>query len=248
MSQYGDLEQALPGLLYGLDHQVDTGLAVAAIEFGAPVYASKGEDAGAGPKVNDKATIAFVANFVAGNVVAGTVTINGGTAVNYSVTYATSHAATFAALVAALGAISGIEVVSSDATARTIVLSANGLLLAVTAAVTGGASQAAVTVTAASDQVLRGVAIRTMVEAASQDGTFAAPGNGTAKYNAKDAVNILTEGKCWVPVADAVQAHATAYLTSAGAWTDEASGNTETPYTFRSSTSGAGLAVLQVVD
>lgn len=247
MSQYGDLEQALPGLLYGLDHQVDTGLAVAAIEFGAPVYASKGEAAGAGPKVNDKATVGFSADFSASNVVAGTVTISGGTTVNYSVTYATSHAATFAALVAALAAIPGVEVVSSNATTRSIVLSANGLLLAVTGAVTGG-SAVTVTVTAASDQVLRGVAIRTMVEAASQDGTFAAPGNGTAKYNAKDAVNILTEGKCWVPVADAVEAHATAYLTSAGAWTDESSGNTQTPYTFRSSTTGAGLAVLQVVD
>lgn len=246
MSQYGDLDQALPGLLYGLDHLVDTGLAVAPIEFGAPVYAPKGEAEKVGPLVNDKATVAFDANFVASNVVAGTVTINGGTAVNYSVTYATSHAATFAALVAALAAISGIQVVSSDATARTIVLSANGLLLAVTGAVTGGASQAAVTVTAGTEMVLRGVAARTLVEAASQDGTFAAPGDGTAKYRTNDAVNIVTEGKLWVPVADAVEAQATVYLTSAGAWTDEASGNTQTPYTFRTSTSGAGLAVLDV--
>ena len=245
MSQYGDLDQALPGLLYGLDHLVDTGLAVAPIEFGAPVYGSKGEADTVGPLVNDKSTLGFSADFSASNVVAGTVTIAGGTAVNYSVTYATSHAATFAALVTALAAIPGIQVISYNATSRSIVLSANGLLLAVTGAVTGG-SAVTVTVTAGTDMVLRGVAARTSVEAASQNGTLATPGNGTAKYNVNDAVNILTQGKLWVPVADAVEANATAYLTSAGAWTDEASGNTQTAYVFRTSTSGAGLAVLDV--
>lgn len=237
MSEYNELEKALPGLKYGLDGKVATGAAQAPISFGKPVFASKGEENKVGPLVNDKATIGFSADFVASNVIAGTVTINGGTAVNYSVTYATSHAATFAALVAALDAIPGIEVVSSNATTRAIVLSANGLLLAVTGAVTGGASQATVTVTAGTEMVLRGVALRTAKNLV----------NGVARYEKQDPVNVLTEGQIWVETADKVDAHAQAYLTSGGEWTDEASGNTATPFTFRSSTSGAGLARLEVV-
>ena len=247
MPAYGDLEQALPGLLSGLNHDVDSGIALAAIEFGAPVYGSVGEEQAVGPLVNDKRTLVYSADFSASNVVAGAVTIAGVEVGTYSITYATSHAATFAALVAALAAIPGVEVVSSNATTRTIVLSANGKLLAVTSAVTGG-SAVTVTNTAGTDMVLRGVALRSAhIEAASQNGTMASPGNGTAKYNATDAVNILVEGRVWVPVAEATDAHKTAYLTSAGVWTDEASGNTQTPYTFRSSTSGAGLVVLDVV-
>ena len=237
MSQYNELDKALPGLKYGLDGKVATGAAQSAIAFGAPVFASKGEENRVGALVNDKATVAFDANFVTANVVAGTVTINGGTAVNYSVNFNTNHATTFAALVAALDAISGIEVVSFDATARTIVLSANGLLLAVTGAVTGGATQAAVTVTAGTDMVLRGVALRTAKILV----------NGLSRYEITDPVNILTDGEVWVNTADAVDAHKQAYLASGGAWTDEASGNTATPYTFRSSTTAAGLARLEVV-
>ena len=237
MTQYNELDKALPGLKYGLDGKVATGAAESPINFGAPVYASKGEENKVGPLVNDKASIGLDASFVTGNTIAGTVTINGGTAVNYSVAFDTNHATTFAALVAALDAISGIEVVSFDATARTIVLSANGLLLAVTGAVTGGASQAAVTVAAGTDMVLRGVALRTAKIIV----------NGLSRYEVTDPVNILTEGQVWVNTADAVDAHKQAYLTSAGAWSDEASGNTATPYTFRSSNTAAGLARLEVV-
>lgn len=233
--EYGAHEKALAGMKFGLESAVVTGLAQAPINFGAPVYASLGEENRVGPLVNDKATLGFSADFGASNVVAGTVTIDGGTAVNYAVTYATSHAATFAALVAALDAIPGIEVVSSDASARSIVLSANGLLLAVTGAVTGG-SAVTVTVTAGTEMVLRGVALR----------TAKAPLNGVARYEIKDPVNILTSGQVWVQTNDAVVAHKRAYLTSTGAWTDESSGNTATPYYFRSNTSAAGLARIEL--
>ena len=236
MREYNELDKALPGLKFGLDGKVATGAAQAPISFGKPVFASKGEENKVGPLVNDKATIGFSADFVASNVIAGTVTVNG-TTVNCGVTYASSHAVTFATFAAALDAIEGIEVVSSNATTRAIVLSANGLLLAVTGAVTGGASQATVTVTAGTEMVLRGVALRTAKNLV----------NGVARYEAKDPVNVLTEGQIWVATADKVDAHAQAYLTSGGAWTDEASGNTATPYTFRSSTAGAGLARLEVV-
>lgn len=236
MSQYNELDKALPGLKFGIDGKVATGAAQAAIGFGKPVYASKGEENKVGPLVNDRVTLGFSADFSASNVIAGNVTVAGGTAVPYSVTFATSHAATFTALVNALDAIPGVEVVSFNATTRSIVLSANGVTLTATCAVTGGTA-VTVTNTVGTDMVLRGVALRTAKNIV----------NGLARYETKDPVNLLTEGQIWVEVADKVEAHAQAYLTPAGAWTDESSGNTATPYTFRSSTTGAGLARLEVV-
>jgi acetylornithine/succinyldiaminopimelate/putrescine aminotransferase len=67
------------------------------------------------------------------------------------------------------------------------------------------------------------------------------------KYEVGDAVNIMGEGLVWVPTADAVVAQAPAYLTTAGAWTDEASGNFATGYKFRKGTAAAGLALLEVI-
>lgn len=234
--EYGKLDKALAGQKFGLDSQVATGVAQAAIGFGAPVYASYGEENKVGPLVNDKATLVFSADFGASNVLAGTIAINGATAVAYaSVTYATSHAATFAAAVASLAAVPGVEVVSSDATSRTIVLSANGLSLVVVAAVTGG-SAVTITNTAGTEMTLRGVALRTAKNSVA----------GVTRYEVGDPVNILTSGQVYVPTADAVVAHKRAYLTSAGAWSDESSGNTATPYYFRSNTAGADLARLEL--
>lgn len=67
------------------------------------------------------------------------------------------------------------------------------------------------------------------------------------KYEAGDAVNIIRTGKVCVPVADAVAAQAKAYLTPAGVWTDEVGSNKATNYIFREGTSGAGLALLEVI-
>ena len=232
MSEYNELDKALPGLKYGIDSTVVTGCAVNPISFGAPVYGVIGEENKVGPLLNDKATVGFSADFSASNVIAGNVAVAGRSAVAYSVTYATSHAATFAALVAAL---KGIEVVSSDAVARSIVLSANGETLVVTGAVTGGTA-VTVTVTAGTEMVLRGVALRSAKAQVA----------GVERYEETDPVNIITEGEVWVTTADTVLAQKQAYLTAGGAWTDEASGNTATGWTFRSSTTGAGLARLEV--
>lgn len=233
--EYGTLEKALPGLKYGIDGTVITGCAVNPIAFGAPVYGVIGEENKVGPLLNDKVTLGFSVDFSASNVIAGNVTVAGGAAVAYSVTYATSHAATFAALVAALDAVPGVEVVSSDATARSIVLSANGETLVVTGAVTGGTA-VTVTNTAGTEMVLRGVALRSAKAQVA----------GVERYEETDPVNVITAGEVWVQTNDAVLAQKQAYLTSGGAWTDEASGNTATGFMFRSSTAGAGLARLEL--
>lgn len=149
MPAYGDIDKALPGLLFGTEHNVISGPAAVEIAFGSPVYQAEGEE---------------------------------------------------------------------------------NKLYAV----------------AAAGRHLRGVAIFTQLEAASTSGIVGTPGNGTASYKVGDAVNVLVDGEIWVPVADAIVAHKPAYLTAAGVWTDEASGNVLTPYIFRTGSTGAGLVRLGV--
>lgn len=148
MPAYGDLETALPGLLFGTEHEVASAPAAVEVAYGAPVYQAEGDN-----KV-------------------------------YVVAGAGRH--------------------------------------------------------------LRGVAIRSMNEAASQNGIIGTPGNGTASYKATEAVNILTSGEVYVPVAAATTSHKPAYVTPAGVWTDVAAGNVLSAFIFRSSTTGAGLARLEV--
>lgn len=99
---------------------------------------------------------------------------------------------------------------------------------------------------AAAGRRLKGVIVRSQVEAASTTGVIGTPGNGTAGVKAKEAGNILVDGEVYVPVATAVTANKPAYVTPAGVWTDVASGNVLSPFYFRSSTSGAGVARLEV--
>lgn len=67
-------------------------------------------------------------------------------------------------------------------------------------------------------------------------------------YADKDAVNICRKGLIYVPVATAVQANNPLYLTPAGVWTDVTTSNTACKGKFRSSTSGAGLALVELFD
>lgn len=66
-------------------------------------------------------------------------------------------------------------------------------------------------------------------------------------YKQYETVNIQIEGEILVTVADAVVANKPAYLTAGGAWTDEATGNTATPYFFRTAAAANGLATLQLI-
>ena len=232
MSEYGTLDKALPGLLYGIESDVRSGAANAAIDFGAPVFIDVGEDVKVRPFVKDETIVTYDADFVASNSIAASVN---GVAIT-PVVYATSHAATFAALVAALDALSGVDIVSSNATTRVIRLRTKGTTLTFTSTVTLGASQAVATQQASTSYLFGGVALRTAKNLVS----------GVARYEAKDPVNVLQEGTVWVTTADAVSSQKAVYLTSAGAWTDEVTGNILTPYTFRTSTTGAGLAVIEV--
>lgn len=207
MTAYGNMDRGVAGLPQGLDKEVISRLAGAQIEYGAPAMLRSGEAEKCFPFVADRALITYSADFVASNSIA--VTVND--VVMTPVVYATSHAATFAALVVAVEALTGVDVVSSDVTARTILVQTTGLTTVATSAVTLGATQASVTVGFGTGDAVGGVAMFTQ--------------KTPAYYEAADAVNIERSGNILVTVAVAITAGQAAYLTSTGLWTNVSTGN-----------------------
>lgn len=233
MAEYGAYDKALAGMKFGLESDVATGAAKGVLQFGDPAFGVVGDDVGVYPANKIRAT--FSADFVASNVINGTVN---GIAIA-QVTYATSHAATFAALVAAIDAIPGVSIPASDATARTIdILVADGNITP-SFTVTLGASQATVAYGLSADRYLKGVALRVTKAKTSE-----ALG---ARFELTEAVPVMTRGEVHVDVLDAVSSGKVAYLTPAGAWTDEVTGNYATNYYFTESTTGAGVARIAVI-
>lgn len=248
---YLDPAEAIEGLIDGSIHMIDSRVATATLKAGAPCYYAVGGDHVVAPLLQDTVILTFSAVLITGNVVTGSVANGASFGNTFSVPFTTDSPTTITALAAALATIDGVKVVAVDTSARTIKIRTpdSDISTAVTIAVTGGASQATVSQTLSTSQRLAGVVVRSANIYTSRNGTLAdpAPDGGFAYYNAGDAVNVMTQGRLWVPVLVAVNANEPAYLTSAGVWTNVASGNTLTPYYFRSSTTGAGLAKLEVV-
>lgn len=238
MNMYGTVDESLPGQKVGNEAVVDTCAAPAALDvaFGIPVFREEAEDVVAYPWVNDAPSVKFSADFVASNSIVATVA---GSALA-AVVFATDHATTFAALVAALEAVDGVTVTASSATARTISLSylkaGAKTSLPLSFAITGGASQPTATVSAGTTRILGGVTLR----------TFGDIRDGAWQYGPTDPMNVLTRGVVAVKTADAVSSYNPVYITAAGAWTDEATGNYETTFTWKTSVSAAGMANVKV--
>jgi hypothetical protein len=101
---------------------------------------------------------------------------------------------------------------------------------------------------AAGGGVFRGVSLQTH--------TIVQSSSGVAQYADTDAVSVLRKGKVWVPVTGAVTIDAPAFFdngsANAGAdagkfsATDDSSTDAVPTGLFRTSTSGAGLAILEV--
>lgn len=247
---YLDPAEGIEGLIDGSIHLIDSRVATATLHFGAPAYYGTGDGGLVAPVLNDTATLTLSAVLVTGNVVAGSIANGASSGNTFSVPFTTDSPTTITALGAALALISGVQVVSVNTSTRVIVIRTpdSDVTSAVTIAVTGGASQATVSQTNSSSQRLVGVVVRSALPYTSRNGTLAnpAPDGGFAYYNAGDSVNIMRMGTIWVPVGVAVNADEPVYRTSADAWTNVASGNTLTPYYFRSTTTGAGLAKMEV--
>ena len=206
MAAYGFPDAGLLGLTADTDFQVG-GLTATVATFvpGDLVFSYKGETK-AYKYAADTAKVVFSADFVASNVINGTVN---GTAIS-AVTYATSSAATMGLLINAITAISGVEAIldSTDSNGRTILIRTKGAANTSDFTVTGGASQATDTETYASGQLFRGVA----KWATRVPGTT----GGTSTFAIGEEIPVVRLADIWAASASGLVPGQIAYITTAG--------------------------------
>lgn len=227
MGAYGNIEQALEGMKFGLDSEVVSRVAGNEANFGKAAVVYAGDSDKAYQYLLDRSTATFAADFVASNVIK--VTVNGKQA---TANWTTDQAGTIAAVVTAVNALDGVTCTYSSG--RVIVITTQGEVCTASLSITGGASQTTMT------QVLSC--------SASVFGVFLRVQKYPGKFEVRDVAPIVREGELWVMTADAVVANSSAYLVDAtGAFTGASSGNVSTNFKFRTSTSGAALARLEVI-
>lgn len=243
MGAYGTPDVAIAGLLDGFPNFVDSAIAQEDIAYGAPVFGFVGAENKAYAVHKDKITTLLDADLVTSNVITSVIQ-----SISVATTFASTHAATMTAHIAAINAKAelvalGISAVAG-ATNRGIVISGPaGLDLTMTQVVTLGATQATATITYGTNGRFLGVAVFVQNGGATW-------GAGNALWVNKSAVNILREGKIWVPAEATVADKDAAYAVLGGSgtlgkFTDVATNNYNISTFFRSNVTG-GLALLEV--
>jgi hypothetical protein len=236
MSAYNEQDSGFAGLGYGIDKRVETAKCgeSAGIDFGLAIMAYAGDEVGGYSIKEDTLLITFSADLVTSNSVA--LTING-TALSATV-FATSHDNTMDLIKAKIEAAFPTAVVTlSDATNnRQITVYIKNTTMSGSGAVTLGDSQATIAFTLTIASIFRGIALHVQKESAAE-----------AKYLANEAMNVITKGWVWVPTSETVQANTPAYIVKSGANAGKfATSGYPTNARFRSSKTGAGLALVEV--
>lgn len=194
MTAYNDFDQAIAGLKYGEDSDVESFVSkeINGIAFGLPLFGYEGNDNDVFRYHQNISATTFDGDFTAGDVI--TLTVDG---VELTpVTWATSHAATLAALVLVVEA----EVAGSIVTGvtRTITIEVeDGVNRSVTETVTGGTAATGVEVLS-SGMIFKGGSLFTQKEAAVKkdlDGDVVDA--ATAFYEKNSSVNGMVEGWMW---------------------------------------------------
>lgn len=211
--------------------EVETGIALSEQEFGVAVGAPSGELNYVRTPKKNVATLTLSTDFITGN--STIVTVNGKS--TDAVVYATSHANTASLLLAAIQGLSTVYSATKDAAGLVYTITLLDDEADAKAATTLGATQPTWSVAYSGNSVFRGIALHTH----KVDGVYAA----------NDAVNIARKGVVWVKVGAAVTKDSTAYVdlaTADGSFTSTSSNNLATGGVFKSTTTGAGLAKLQI--
>lgn len=243
---YGSQDYGRAGGLYGNDHYFDEKAAAQTIGFGEAVFVYTGNDSKGYKAHRNVATGLWDADFVTSNSIVVTVGVDGATPITVTaVPFATNQATTRTNLIAAINADTALAalgvVASAGVGTRDVVITAapGTTITAFTSTITGGASQAALTVTYSTTAKFLGVACI----------DYTRP---YGEYRQYDSLNIVTEKQVLVPVPTGVTAcaHKAAYVihvpgTDYLKFTDVSTNNYDTGCYFDTNPV-SGLAVLNV--
>lgn len=190
---YGYLEEAGPGVIYGISpRKVESFAAKEIIPMGYPVFGYEGDVDECWLLKLDGDKVVFDADLVTDNSIA--ISVNGDTG---TVAFDTDHDTTMDAIVTAIEALDPnyiADLDSTDANNRTIHVTTKGEVATVTMTVTGGASQATATITSQlSDYlVFLGVAIKVDKEPVENSVT-----GRSDNYAIGDTVSVMSDGYIW---------------------------------------------------
>lgn len=210
---------------------VESSIALSAQEFGVAVGCPTGELNWVRTPKKNVATLTVSTDFIASN--STIVTVNGVSTA--AVVYASSHANTASLLLAAIQGLSTVLSATKDTAGLVYTVVLLDAVASASAVTTLGSSQPTWSIAYSGNSVFRGIALHTH----KVDG----------KYAANDAVNVARKGIVWVKVSGAVAKDATAYVdlgAADGSFTSTSSNNLATGGVFKSTTSGAGMAKLEI--
>jgi len=226
---------------------VESLIAEEVIGLGLGLVKANGNDSGIRkPMARTTVITDDAGTYTAGAIV---VTVNGVTA---TAAYTTDKNTTLTALAAAIQALASVATAVYNSGAHTITITAEdnldlGAVTVDISAITGTMTISSTAI--ASSDTLFGVSLQT--HRLVQDV------NGLVAYPAKDAVNVLRKGKVWVNVEEAVTPASTVHFRflDNGASklrgmfrtdTDSGKATAITNAKFRSTTTGAGMAILEI--
>ena len=217
--------------------RVESHVAKDEIALGAALAAEAGDPNFVRMPVVNVNTIDFSADLITANVFDAT----GIDSVDLTpVTFTVDHNSTMAAIVAAIEAqVTTVTATKTGPREITVSKDSGAAIVIAGAAVTGGTTQPTTAVTASTNDVFRGVALHKHIPATDA---------GVAQYVENDSVDTLKQGQVWVNTSVAVAVDDTAYALKdgTGRFTNVAGSNLVTGGVFKSATTGAGLAKLQI--
>lgn len=245
MGAYENLDQAFPGLLFGLNARrvIGTWRAAEEIGFGIPAFGYVGDELNMYTAKQDIGIITLDADFVLDNTITTTLTIDGVAQTPVATPWNADHDTTMDDHKDDLeAAFSGLEVTLTDGTTnRQFTLFWKGKNVEIASVITGGASQANITITYNNNQVFIGVTSFTQTGSTETVGV----------NEENDPSNVCERGQLWTEPQGTVQANTPAYViwqvgANQGKFTATATDNYETGCTFRNNTTSQGYAIVEV--
>ena len=246
MADYGNQDTPFAGITHDVDfgHDRTRRCAEEQIDWGSPIFSYEGDDVDGYLVKQDIGVITLDADLITDNTITTTVTIDGVTQTPVATPFNVGgHDDTMDDHVADLeAAIPGLSVSLTDATNNrefTLLLAGQNITV-LASVVTGGASQAGVTITYNNGQVFEGVA------------RFTQKGDReVGAYYENDAMNVRERGLIHVETSVAVNSGQDAYViwvtgANQGKFTNVATDNYATNCKFRGTIAAAGTVLLEV--